>query len=147
MKAIVIMNFVETTCLYHHTWQIEISYERIKKLLVLEFRNTLIVDEYRIKSKPATSGNPQDNSIIKQLHQVLGIVIITLNIDKITMYMRFIFGKKFYMRQHFTYALHLILLMKISRSVSLWKKYNITNYAYSILGSYNPTKIGSNRQE
>ena len=42
-------------------------------------KNTLIEEEYGIPAKTATAGNPQANSIIDQIQQVLGNFIQNLN--------------------------------------------------------------------
>ena len=44
------------------------------------FKNT-VENEYRIKSKSATPGNPQEKYTIKILHQTLGNKIIKFNIE------------------------------------------------------------------
>ena len=42
-------------------------------------KNTLIEEEYGIPAKTATAGNPQANSIIDQIQQVIGNFIQNLN--------------------------------------------------------------------
>ena len=43
----------------------------------------LIEAKYYIKEKPASSGNPQENTIIERIHQVLGNLVWTYNIHTI----------------------------------------------------------------
>ena len=52
-------------------------YNRGGEFLIHEFINSLIEQEYVIKTKPASSGNPQSNETIDWIHQVLGNLIFT----------------------------------------------------------------------
>ena len=51
-----------------------------QNLLVTVFRKLLIEIEYRITYKPSTLGNPTSNTILEQIHQVLGNLVRTFNI-------------------------------------------------------------------
>ena len=61
---------------------IEITYEQGKEFMVHEFRKSLIETEYRITAKPSTSGNSMSNAIFEWIHQVLGNLVRTFNIQQ-----------------------------------------------------------------
>ena len=43
----------------------------------------MIENEYGIKAKPASPGNPQANVIVERIHQVLGDILCTFNLQEI----------------------------------------------------------------
>ena len=46
-----------------------------------EFKSSLMEQEYVINTKPASPGNPQAYAIIERVHQVLGNIVRTYNIQ------------------------------------------------------------------
>ena len=82
-KAMTIANFVETLWLVRYPWTVEITYDQGGEFLGHEFKNILIEDEYGINNKPASPGKPQENAIIEIIHQVLGNLLCTYNLQKI----------------------------------------------------------------
>ena len=48
-----------------------------------KFNNILIEEEYGIMTKPAYPGNPQENTIIERINQVLGNIVGTYNTQEI----------------------------------------------------------------
>ena len=76
------MNLVETTWLSRYPWPSRITYDCRYEFLGIEFKNTLIEEEYGIIAKPETSGNPQANYTIKIIHQVLANLIRTFDLNK-----------------------------------------------------------------
>ena len=75
-------NLVETTWLVRYPWPVEIAYDRGGEFLGHEFKNSLIENEYVIKTKLAYPGNPQANAIIERIHQVLGNLVRTYNLQE-----------------------------------------------------------------
>ena len=75
-------NLVETTWLVRYPGPVEITYDQGGEFLGREFKNSLIENEYGIKTKPASPGNPQANTIIERTHQVLGNLIHTYNLQE-----------------------------------------------------------------
>ena len=63
---------VETMWLVQYPWTVEITYDQGGEFLSHEFKIILIEQEYVIKSKPDSSGNPQAKDITEIIHQVLG---------------------------------------------------------------------------
>ena len=81
-KAMTIENLVETTWLVRYPWPVEITSDRGGEFLGHEFKNILIENEYDIKNKPTSPGNPQANAIIERIHQVLGDLVRTYNLQE-----------------------------------------------------------------
>ena len=77
-----IANLAETTWLVRYPWLVEITYDQGGELLVHKFKNSLIDNEYGIKTKPDSLGNPQANRKTKIIHQVLGNLVRTYNIQE-----------------------------------------------------------------
>ena len=81
-KSMMIVDLVETTCMSRYPWSSEITYDHGSEFLGHKFKNSLIEEEYVILTKPATAGNPQAESIIKRIHQLLANLILTFDLDK-----------------------------------------------------------------
>ena len=56
-------------------------YERGSEFIGHEFKNSLIQEEYGIKAKLNTLGNPTYNIILERLHSVLGNLVRTYNLQ------------------------------------------------------------------
>ena len=72
---------VETTWPVRYPWPVEITYDPGGECLGHEFKIFFIENKYGIKTKPNSSGNPQDNSIIYIINQVLGNIVQTYNLQ------------------------------------------------------------------
>ena len=70
-KAMTIADLAETTWLVQYPWPVEITYDQGGEFLCHEFENSLTGKEYGIKTKPDSSGNMQEKSIIERIHQIL----------------------------------------------------------------------------
>ena len=81
-KAMPIANLVETMWMVWYPWPVDITYDLRGEFLGHEFKNILIENEYVIKTKPASPGNPQANVILETIHQVLGNTVLTYNIHE-----------------------------------------------------------------
>ena len=57
-------------------------YDQLKEFIGHKFRKSLIETEFGITSKPSTSGNPMCNAILERIHQVLGKIVRTFNIQQ-----------------------------------------------------------------
>ena len=68
-KVMKVANLVEITWLTRCPWMLEITYGRGSEFISHEFLNTLIKEEYGIKSKPNSSGSPQASAIVDKIHQ------------------------------------------------------------------------------
>ena len=81
-RAINTANLVETTWLSRYPRLTEITYDQGEEFIGHEFQKSLIETEYRIIAKPSTSGNSMSNMILKWIHQVLGNLVRTFNIQQ-----------------------------------------------------------------
>ena len=70
-QASTIENLVEQTRLCKYPRLTIITYYRGNEFLGHAFKNDLIETECGIKSKCATTENPQENSILERIHQVI----------------------------------------------------------------------------
>ena len=56
-------------------------YDQGRELLSHKFKSIIIEQEYGIKMKPTLSGNPQENATIKKIHQLVGNIVRTYNLQ------------------------------------------------------------------
>ena len=80
-KVRTIAKLVETKWLVRYLWPVGIMYDQVREFLGHEFKDTLIEKEYNIKTKPASPGNTQANTIVEIIHQVLGNLVRTYNLQ------------------------------------------------------------------
>jgi hypothetical protein len=80
-SAITVANNVEKAWLTRYPKPMEIVYDQGNEFLG-EFAN-MIENDYDIKKKPITKRNPQANAIIERVHQTIGNMIRTFEINKI----------------------------------------------------------------
>ena len=80
-KAMTITNLVKTMLMVQYPCPLEITYDQGGELFGHEFKNSLIEQEYGIKTNPVSSGNPQTNAVIEKIHQVLGNLIHSFNLS------------------------------------------------------------------
>ena len=73
---------LETTCLARYPWPVDITYDQGVEFLGHELRNILIENDYGIKTKLYSSGNPKENAITERIHQVLGNFLRTYNLQE-----------------------------------------------------------------
>ena len=74
------VNIAEQEWLSRYPWPTQITFDRGNKVIGHEFRNT-ITHNYGIKCKPITVRNPQANAIVEQIHQVIGNIIRTFDLE------------------------------------------------------------------
>ena len=65
-------------CIYPHPKII--TYDPVNEFLGHAFKNIIIKYEYEIKAKCASTKNPQANSILERIHQVIVNLIWTSNL-------------------------------------------------------------------
>ena len=81
-KAMTIPKLVETVWLVWYPLPVEITYDWGGEFLGHEFKNRLIEKYFGIKTKPASPGNPQANSIVERRQQLLGNLERTYNLQE-----------------------------------------------------------------
>ena len=78
----IIENLVETTWLVRYPCPVEITYDRGGEFLGHEFKSSLVEQEYGINTEPVSPGNPQANVTIEIIHQVIGDLLQTYNLQE-----------------------------------------------------------------
>ena len=77
-----IAKLVETMWLVQYPWSVEITYDQGVEFLGHEFKSSLIENNYGIKTNLDSPGNPQANKTIERIHQVLGNLVRTYNLQE-----------------------------------------------------------------
>ena len=72
-----ISNIVEQTWLSRYPWPTQITYDTEFMAKFAE----MVENDYGIKRRPATTRNPQANSVIERIHQTLGNIILVYDYD------------------------------------------------------------------
>ena len=77
-SAINIANLVEQTWLSRYPWPRRITFDRGTEFMADIAQ--MIQDDYGIKKYPCTVRNPQANSILERIHQVIGNMLKTFQL-------------------------------------------------------------------
>src|SRR5688572_12912706 len=75
-----IANITEQEWFSWYPWPTQITYDRGSKFIGCKFKHT-ISHNYGIKAKPITVRNPQVNAIVERIHQVIGNIIRTFDLE------------------------------------------------------------------
>ena len=94
-----------------YPWLTEITYDQGKEYIGQEFRK-MIEEDYGIKTQPATVHNPQANSVLEQIHQVLSDRIQVYELEKYYLDKN-THGLEYYPLQLSHLALHIIWHLKL----------------------------------
>jgi hypothetical protein len=78
-KASTVSNEVELAWLTRYPWPTKVIYDRGTEFLA-EFAD-MITNDYGIKKSPATVRNPQANAILERIHQTLGNIVRTFQVQ------------------------------------------------------------------
>ena len=78
--ALEVANVVEQTWLTRYPWPQEITNDQGSEFMA-EFAD-MIENDYQITKRPATTRNPQSNSIIERVHQTIGDMLRTFELPK-----------------------------------------------------------------
>ena len=79
-RAVTIANVVEQQWFSWYPWPTQITYDRGNKFLGHKFHKMILCD-YGVKGKPITVRNPQANAIVERIHQVIGNIIRTFELE------------------------------------------------------------------
>ena len=79
-KSITVANIVEQQWLNRYPWPTQITFDRESKFIGHDFKD-MVQKEYGIKAKSITVRNPQANAILESIHQVIGNIIRTYEIQ------------------------------------------------------------------
>ena len=78
-RADVVANIIEQAWLTRYPWPQTVTFDRGTEFMA-EFSEMLVTD-YGIKKKPITKRNPQANAIVERVHQTIGNMIRTFQVQ------------------------------------------------------------------
>ena len=79
-RSITIANIAEQEWLNRYPWPTQVTFDRGSEFIGHDFQEML--DDYGITKKPITVRNPQANAIIERIHQVVGNIIRTFELQE-----------------------------------------------------------------
>jgi len=79
-KSITVANIAEQEWFSRYPWPTQITYNRGSEFIGKDFQS-MIKNDYGIKGKPITVRNPQANAIVERVHQVIGNIIRTFELE------------------------------------------------------------------
>jgi len=80
-RSITIANIVEQQWLCRYPLPTQVIFDRGSEFIGHDFKE-MVTNDYGIKKKPITTRNPQANAIIERVHQVLGNIIRTFELEE-----------------------------------------------------------------
>jgi Integrase zinc binding domain/RNase H-like domain found in reverse transcriptase len=78
--SITVANIVEQQWLARYPWPTQMTFDRGSEFIGQDFQE-MIKETYGIKPKPITVRNPQANAIVERVHQVIGNIIRTFELE------------------------------------------------------------------
>ena len=75
-----VANIVEQEWLTRHPWPAQVTFDRDSEFIGKAFKS-MIRDDCGITGKPTTTRNPQANSIVARVHQVVGNIVRTFELQ------------------------------------------------------------------
>ena len=79
-KSITVANIAEQEWFSRYPWPTQVTYDRGSEFIGQDFQK-MIKNDYGIKGKPITVRNPQANAIVERVHQVIGNIIRTFELE------------------------------------------------------------------
>ena len=79
-RSITVANIAKQEWFSRYLWPSQITYDQGSEFIGHEFQD-MIVNDYGIKRKPITVRNPQANAIVERIHQVIGNIIRTFELQ------------------------------------------------------------------
>lgn len=79
-QSITVANIVEQEWFCRYPWPTQITFDRGSEFIGEDFQ-TMIRDSYGIKKKPITVRNPQANSVLERIHQVIANMVRTFELE------------------------------------------------------------------
>ena len=80
-RSITVANIVEQEWLSRYPWPTMITFDKGSEFIGHDFQN-MIKNDYGIKPKPITTCNPQANAMIERVHQTIGNIIRTFELQE-----------------------------------------------------------------
>jgi transposase InsO family protein len=79
-KSITIANIIEQEWFSQYPWPTQVTFDRGSEFMGNDFKN-MIKNDYGTKQKPITVRNPQANTIVERIHQVIANMIRTFELE------------------------------------------------------------------
>jgi transposase InsO family protein len=79
-QSITVANIVEQEWFSRYPWPRQITFDRGSEFIGQDFQK-MIKEDYAIKAKRITVRNPQTNAIVERVHQVVGNIIRTFELE------------------------------------------------------------------
>ena len=78
-RAITVANIAEEEWFSRYPWPTQVTFDRGTEFIGIEFQKML--DDYGVKKKPITTRNPQANAIVERVHQTIGNIVRTFELQ------------------------------------------------------------------
>jgi len=79
-KSITVANIIEQEWFSRYPWPTQVTFDRGSEFIGQDFQK-MIKEDYGVKAKPITVRNPQANAIVERVHQVIGNIIRTFELE------------------------------------------------------------------
>ena len=79
-RSITVANIAEQEWFARYPWPTQVTFDRGSEFIGKDFQH-MIKQDYGAKAKPITVRNPQANAIVKRIHQVIGNIIRTFELE------------------------------------------------------------------
>ena len=76
-----VSNVAEQEWFARYPWPTQVTYDRGSEFIGKEFQQ-MIKQDYGVKAKPITVRNPQANAIVERIHQVIGNMVRTFELEE-----------------------------------------------------------------
>ena len=80
-QSITVANIAEQEWFCRYPWPTQITFDRGSEFIGKDFQQ-MVKRDYGIKTKPITVRNPQANAIVERIHQVIGNIIRTFELEE-----------------------------------------------------------------
>ena len=79
-RSVTVANIAEQEWFSRYPWPTQVTYDRGSEFIGHDFQD-MLKNDYGIKRKPITVRNPQANAIVERIHQVIGNIIRTFELQ------------------------------------------------------------------
>jgi hypothetical protein len=79
-KSITVANIIEQEWFSRYPWPTQVTFDRGSEFIGQDFQK-MIKEDYGVVPKPITVRNPQANAIVERVHQVIGNIIRTFELE------------------------------------------------------------------
>ena len=80
-RSITVANIAEQEWFSRYPWPTQVTFDRGSEFIGKDFQK-MIKQDYGVKAKPITVRNPQANAIVERVHQVIGNIIRTFELEE-----------------------------------------------------------------